>query len=142
MATTGVYRESVFEAFRSVATQRQIRAAIALAKQVGLRSDPRLRDAELGTYYQVDVDTCQRAQAALAAASGGGDDLAAQVLTTTQTLQAMVNVAAGVAIALLCGGGFCLLSGRLQTAAIFWCSGFSTAAVWTLQRQLIKRLSG
>ena len=29
MAKTGVYRESIFEAFRSLATKRQIRQAIA-----------------------------------------------------------------------------------------------------------------
>jgi len=54
MARTGVYRQSVFEAFRSMATQRQIRDAIAQAKQFGLYTVSSLRDAELGTYYQVE----------------------------------------------------------------------------------------
>ena len=48
MARTGVYRQSVFEAFRSMATQRQIRDAIAQAKQFGLYTVSSLRDAELG----------------------------------------------------------------------------------------------
>jgi hypothetical protein len=38
MATTGVYRGSIFEALAPIATQRQIRQAIAHAKQFGLHS--------------------------------------------------------------------------------------------------------
>jgi hypothetical protein len=68
MAKTGVYRESIFEAFRSLATKRQIRQAIAHAKQFGLYSVRDLRDEELGTYYQVDLAKYDSFQAALKAA--------------------------------------------------------------------------
>jgi hypothetical protein len=55
MAKTGVYRESIFEAFQSLATKQQIRRAIAHAKQFGLYSVRQHRDDELGTYYEVDL---------------------------------------------------------------------------------------
>ena len=95
MAQTGVYRESIFEAFRSLATQRQIRQAIAHAKQFGLYSVRDLRDPELGTFYQVDLQKYQSFQAALKAAVPlpPGDDLAAQMLAATQAIRAMLAIA-------------------------------------------------
>lgn len=62
MAKTGVYRESVFEALRPMASKQQIGTAIAHAKQFGLHSVAKLRDAELGTYYQLDLTTYQSLQ--------------------------------------------------------------------------------
>jgi hypothetical protein len=68
MATTGVYRGSIFEALAPIATQRQIRQAIAHAKQFGLHSVRSLRDGELGTYYQVEPQKYASFQTAIAAA--------------------------------------------------------------------------
>ena len=55
MATTGVYRESIFEALQPLSTKKNIRLAIAHAKQLGMYSVADLRDDALGTYYQIDV---------------------------------------------------------------------------------------
>ncbi|MEB3357849.1 MAG: hypothetical protein VKK04_14055 [Synechococcales bacterium] len=65
MAKTGVYRESVFEAFAPIATKKQIRLAIAHAKKFGLYSVASLRDDQLGTYYQLDGATYQARQHAI-----------------------------------------------------------------------------
>ncbi|MDA0265804.1 MAG: hypothetical protein O3A14_02330, partial [Cyanobacteria bacterium] len=101
MAKTGVYRESILEALQPVATQRQIRSAITQAKQFGLHSDRSLRDAELGTYYQVDLRRYHSFQAAISAAVPlESHDVASQVLLTTQALRRMLVVAGGGAIAL------------------------------------------
>ncbi|NEP18303.1 MAG: hypothetical protein F6J97_15595 [Leptolyngbya sp. SIO4C1] len=139
MATTGVYRESLFETFRPVATKRQVREAIALAKQFGLRSDPALRDAELGTYYQVELGKVASFQAAVEQSLQlqAGEDVAARLATMTRIMQTMVRVASGAAIALFLGGGVCVLRGQAATAVIFWSSAVCVGGVWMVQRQLL-----
>lgn len=137
MAKTGVYRESIFEAFRSLATKRQIRQAIAHAKQFGLYSVRDLRDAELGTYYQVDLQKYESFQAALKAAVPlpPGDDLAAQILATTQAMRAMLAIAGSCTLILLIIGSLCLLTGHLQSGRFAWVSAASVGAIWLLQQR-------
>ncbi|WP_008317424.1 hypothetical protein [Leptolyngbya sp. PCC 6406] len=141
MATTGVYRESLFEALAPIATQRQIRSAIAQAKQFGLQSVRHLRDAELGTYYQVERHKYDSFQTAVAAAVPlTGDDLAAQILLTTRALRGMLAVAGGSAIALLILGGLCLLSGHLHSGRLAWVGAASIGGLWLIQRYLVRSL--
>lgn len=139
MATTGVYRESLFETFKPVATKRQIREAIALAKQVGLRSDPALRDPDLGTYYLVDHEAAMSFQTTIQSVDfEAGEDVSARILEMTRTMQTLIRVASGVAIALLLSGGLCILRGQVETAAVFWSSALCATGIWGLQRQLAK----
>jgi hypothetical protein len=141
MATTGVYRGSIFEALAPIATQRQIRQAIAHAKQFGLHSVRSLRDGELGTYYQVEPQKYDSFQTAIAAAVPlDGNDLAAQMVQTTQTLRAMLAVAGLGAITLLLFGGVCLVTGHLTSGRLAWVGAASSGGVWLLQRYLARSL--
>lgn len=137
MAKTGVYRESIFDTFRSLATQRQIRQAIAHAKQFGLYSVRDLRDEELGTFYQVDLAKYQSFQAALKAAVPlpAGDDLAAQMLAATQAIRMMLAIAGSSAFILLIIGALCLLTGHLQSGRLAWVSAVSVGGIWLLQQR-------
>jgi hypothetical protein len=141
MAKTGVYRESILEALQPVATQRQIRSAITQAKQFGLHSDRTLRDAELGTYYQVDLRRHQAFQAAIAAAIPlENTDIASQILLTTQALRRMLVVAGGSAIALFLVGGVCLVTGHLASGRLAWLSALSIGGIWVVQKALTRSL--
>lgn len=93
MAQTGVYRESLFEAFKPVATKKQIKAAIALAKQFGLQTDPTLRDTELGTYYQADIQKVTAFQTAIqnSVQLSAGDDMAEKMLAATRIVKLMLG---------------------------------------------------
>jgi hypothetical protein len=140
MAQTGVYRESLFETFRPMATKREVRGAIALAKQFGLRSDASLRDAELGTYYQVAPDKAQAFQATVqqSIVLRAGDDMARRVQLATQTVKLMLVVSGGGAIALFLLGGGYVLAGRSEAAALWWTSGLCISGVWVWQKSLAK----
>ncbi|NJN22705.1 MAG: hypothetical protein HC812_17930 [Leptolyngbya sp. RL_3_1] len=141
MAKTGVYRASILEALQPVATQRQIRNAITQAKQFGLRSDRTLRDAELGTYYQVDLRRYQSFQAAIAAAVPlESTDIASQILLTTQALRRMLVVAGGSAIALFMVGGVCLVTGHLASGRLAWLIALSIGGIWVVQKALARSL--
>lgn len=135
MARTGVYRESIFEAFRSMATKKQIRNAIAYAKQFGLYSVRHLRDTELGTYYEVDLKKYQSFQAALKAeiALPAEDDLAAQILVSTQTIRALLTISGSFGLLFLLLGGFFLVTGHLQSGRLAWISAVSIGGIWLLQ---------
>lgn len=135
MAKTGVYRESIFETFQPLATKKQIRGAIAHAKQFGLYSVRQLRDDELGTYYEVDLAKYQSFQAALKADIHlpAEDDLAAQILASTQTIRVMLTLAGSTALGCLLLGGFCLLTGHLQSGRLAWVSAASIGSIWALQ---------
>ncbi|MDB9524488.1 hypothetical protein PN498_00685 [Oscillatoria sp. CS-180] len=136
MAKTGVYRESIFEAFQSLATKRQVSSAIAHAKQLGLYSVSSLRDPDLGTYYQVDLAKYQSLQAALKAniQISASDDLAAQILITTQTIRAMLVISGGFTLVLVISGGFLLLTGHLQSGRFAWVGAACVGGVWSLQQ--------
>ena len=140
MAQTGVYRESIFEAFRSLATKQQIRSAIAYTKQFGLYSIRNLSDPELGTYYQVDPAKYQSFQAALKAAVplANGDDLAARILASTQAIQALLAISGSCAIGFLLVGGFCLVTGHLQSGRLAWVSAASIGGIWLIQRTWVR----
>ena len=142
MAKTGVYRESIFEAFQSLATKRQIRSAIAHTKQFGVYSIRHLRDPELGTYYQVDIAKYQSFQAALKAAVPleAGDDLAARILASTQAIRAMLAISGSCAIGFLVLGGICLVTGHLQSGRLAWVSAASIGGIWMLQQTWVRSL--
>jgi hypothetical protein len=142
MAKTGVYRQSVFEALRPLATQRQIRDAIAQAKQFGLYTVPALRDQELGTYYQVeaaDYATFQSAAKTLAALPPSGD-LAEQVVSIHQALRAMLMTVAGCSAGLGILGGWCLLEGQAQAGRFLWLGALVAGGLWGVQRAIAKRV--
>jgi len=141
MAKTGVYRQSVFEALRPLATQRQIREAIAQAKQFGLYSVPSLRDEELGTYYQIgvaDYESFQTAAKTLTTLQPAGD-LAEQVVSTHRAMQAMLRTVAGCSLGLGLLGGWCLLDGQAQAGRFLWLGAVVAGGVWGVQRAIARR---
>ncbi len=142
MAQTGVYRESLFEAFRPMVTKRQVKESIALAKQFGLHSDPTLRDAELGTYYQVDPLKVKSFQDAVqhSIVLSAGDDMAQRIYTATRTVKLMLVVSGGGAIALLLIGGGYVLAGKSEAAAIWWTSALCAGGIWLWQKSVAQPL--
>ena len=142
MAQTGVYRESLFEAFKPVATKKQIKEAIALANQFGLHTDPALRDTELGTYYQADIDKVASFQTTIqnSVILSAGDDMAQKLLIATRTVKLMLVVSGGGAIALLLLGTSYLLAGKSETAALWWTSAICAGGIWLWQKNVAKPL--
>ncbi|MEL6246955.1 MAG: hypothetical protein AAFY78_11460 [Cyanobacteria bacterium J06648_16] len=142
MATTGVYRESVFEAFKPIATKKQISSAIALSKQYGLRSDASLRDPELGTYYLIDLQQYEQSQQLAAAhvALAPGEDVTDRLTVALQTLHAAISIAGSITVVLIVIGSLCVLSGRLINGAVVYCSAFWTGIIWLVQRQLTQKV--
>ncbi|WP_035985618.1 hypothetical protein [Leptolyngbya sp. KIOST-1] len=144
MAKTGVYRQSVFEALGPVATQRQIRAAIAQAKQFGLYTVAALRDEDLGTYYQVEPASYESFQAAAKALAAGSppDSLADQVVATHSALRAMLSAVASSTLGLGLLGGWCLLDGHTQLGHGLWLGAGVAGGLWSLQRWIARRALG
>ena len=142
MARTGIYRESVFEAFRPMATRRQIRDAIAQAKQFGLYTVSSLRDDELGTYYQVEPT---KYESFLEASKTGislqpSTDLAEYMTQTNQAIRTMLIAVAGCTVGLGLMGGWCLLAGQLQTGRMLWLGALVAGGLWGVQRTIAKRV--
>ncbi|HEY9647722.1 MAG TPA: hypothetical protein V6C88_15205 [Chroococcidiopsis sp.] len=139
MGQTGVYRESVFEALRPLATKKQITQAIAHAKRFGLHSVATLRDAELGTYYQVDRVKYQASQHLIHSPSHFGQDadLSQRVVESTETVRRMLAVVKVLAIALTVVGMVCLGAGQAQLSYGLLSGALSAALVWLLQRSLV-----
>ncbi len=144
MAQTGVYRESLFEALQPVATKKQVKAAIALAKQFGLQTDPALRDTELGTYYQADSRKVTTFQATIqnSITLSAGDDMAQKVLLAARTVRLMLVVSGGGAITLLLVGSSYLLTGKPEAAALWWTSALCVGGIWLWQKSVAKPLLG
>lgn len=141
MSTTGVYRESVFEALQPVATKKQIREAIAHAKRFGLHSVASLRDPELGTYYQLDPVKFKTLQEALHTTPPGKDtDLVQRLSDATRTTQQMLLLAQAFGIVLLLSGVAAWITGLHQLSFGFWGASSSAILLWSLQRQLGQRL--
>lgn len=142
MAQSGVYRESVFEAFQPVATKRQIRSAIAQAKQFGLYSVPAMRDPELGTYYQVEAAKFQSFQKITAASLPlePGEDLAERLLATTRVVKAMLAIAGLGCMILFVIGSLSLLQGQTHTGTWLWSGAALTGSIWAVQRAIAGRL--
>ena len=149
MATTGVYRQSVFEALGPVATRRQIRDAIAQAKQFGLYTVSALRDPDLGTYYQVETANYASFQAAskvlVTGALGPGlppTDLADQVIATHRALRAMLTTVAASTLGLGMLGGWCLLDGHTQMGRGLWLGAVVAGGLLSVQRWIARRALG
>jgi hypothetical protein len=150
MATTGVYRQSVFEALGPIATRRQIRAAIAQAKQFGLYTVADLRDAELGTYYQVEpacyesfrtaAKTLEKVPTALSPTGQAPADLAGQVVATHHALRAMLTAVAGSTVGLGMLGGWCLLDGHSQLGRGLWLGAVVAGGLWGVQRWIARQV--
>lgn len=142
MARTGVYRQSIFEAFRSMATQRQIRDAIVQAKQFGLYTVPSLRDEELGTYYQIEPakykSFLQVSKTGIAPQTS--EDLADYMVRTNQAIRTMLTAVAGCTVGLGLTGGWCLLSGQLQTGRLLWLGALVAGGLWGVQRTIAKKV--
>ncbi|MBF2027462.1 MAG: hypothetical protein IGS48_11940 [Oscillatoriales cyanobacterium C42_A2020_001] len=141
MAKTGVYRESLFETFQPVATKQQISQAIRHAKQFGLHSVAKLRDPELGTYYQLDQVKFNSLQHSLQTVVPLAKEDGLQRMTEAiVTIRLMLTVAAGSAIALLAMGVFCLLTQNSSTGWGLITGAVSGAAIWALQKALAKKI--
>ncbi|MFM7471080.1 MAG: hypothetical protein ACKO5P_06190 [Nodosilinea sp.] len=142
MAKTGIYRQLLFETLGPMASQRQIRAAIAQAREFGLRSVPSLRDAELGTYYQISLADYEAFQVASTTLQRlpPATDLATQVANSQQALRGMLTTVAGCSLSLVGLGGWCLLAGRVQTGGGLWLGALVLGGVWMVQRAIARRV--
>ncbi|OLP16454.1 hypothetical protein BST81_20970 [Leptolyngbya sp. 'hensonii'] len=143
MAELGVYRESILEAFQPLATQKEIRCAIAHAKRFGLHSVPNLRDAELGTYYQLDQTKYQSLQHLLDRPEtfGKDADLIQRVTQASQSLELTLTIARGVTVALTCLTIVAWCMGGEQISLGLLGSTVSAAGIWALQKALTGRFS-
>lgn len=140
MASTGVYRESIFEALQPIATKKQIREAIAHAKRFGLYSVASLRDPELGTYYQLDTSKYQTLQHALHSPIHLGKDgeLVQRLTQANQTAERLVRVTRGFAILLAGAGAAVWFSGWHMVAFGLGSASLSAIVLWQVQRRVIK----
>ena len=141
MAKTGVYRESIFVALQPLSTKKNIRLAIAHAKQFGLHSVAELRDEALGTYYQVDLAQYHASQGAFDGPVAVETPTDA-IQLATDLLQAMrwlvrLSLVGAIALAMLGITAEYMnhrgLSGGLLLSAL--CIG----GIWQLQRQIASR---
>ncbi len=144
MGKTGVYRSSIFEAFQPVATQRQISLAIRHAKQFGLHSVAKMRDRELGTYYQVDAVKRQQLHQAFQTTvpAASEEDVLKRMTEAVLTIQMMLKVTAGGAIAVFGVGLFCLTTGKPQLGGGLLTSALCLVGIWAMQRSLAKKVGG
>jgi hypothetical protein len=141
MGKTGVYRESVFEALGPLATKKQIRLAITHAKKFGLHSVANLRDAELGTYYQVDLTTYQSLKHSIdTIAPEDGSNAVARLVDATSTVTLMLTTAKGLAIALLLLASACLITGYQQISFNLLVSATSIGSLWVLQKNIARKV--
>ncbi|MBD1911896.1 MULTISPECIES: hypothetical protein [unclassified Leptolyngbya] len=138
MGRTGVYRESVFEALQPYATKRQIREAIAHAKQFGLHSVAPMRDSELGTYYQLDLAKYQSAQPTLKETLPlmQKGDLAQQLLQQNQALERMLTLTQSFWMVLAIAGVSSILIGWSRFGFGALSGAVSVAVLWGIQRQV------
>lgn len=142
MASTGVYRESVFEALQPFATKKQIREAIAHAKRFGLYSVASLRDSELGTYYQLDQRQYTTLQHALHSPIHLGKDaeLTQRLTSATQITHQMLILAKGLGIVLILPGVLSWVTGLHQLSVGFLGAAVGVIILWRLQQQFAKKL--
>lgn len=141
MAKTGVYRESIFEAFQPVATKRQISHAIRHAKQFGLHSIAPMRDANLGTYYQLDaVKFASLQQAFKASVPLAEEDVFQRMTEATLTIRMMLTIASGGAIALFGVGLLCMAIGNSGAGWGLMTSSIGAVGIWALQKALARKI--
>lgn len=136
MARTGVYRASVLEALAPIATQKDIRSAIAHAKRFGLHSVASLRDAELGTYYQLDMQKYQATRSLLHSPVhlGKNADLLDRVTLATTASDRMLSVIKRCTMGLATTGLLCGVAGWRQVSFGLFCAAASALGIWTLQK--------
>jgi len=141
MGKTGVYRESIFEALQPYATKRQIREAIAHAKQLGLHSVAKMRDHELGTYYQLDLARYQTVQPTLQDTLPllEKSDLAQQVLASHHTLNRLMGLTRSFWMLLAIAGISGILMGWSRFGFGALSGAVSVAILWGIQQQLLRR---
>lgn len=144
MAETGIYRESLFETFRPLATRRQIRTAIALAKQYGLYTVASLRDDNLGTYYQADHHSRTLFQATAHHRTDWDNptDATTQALAAQRTIRAMLTLMGTTTLALGAGGAWQLLAGHAEAGRLLWLGGLVVGSLWAIQRLMAKGQGG
>ncbi|WNZ22655.1 hypothetical protein HJG54_07155 [Leptolyngbya sp. NK1-12] len=142
MASTGVYRESIFEALQPVATKKQIREAIAHAKRFGLGSVASLRDPELGTYYQLDRHKYQSLQHLLhdPACAGKDGELTQRLTNANQTIGHMLIAAGSFGGLFGIFGVLCWVSGWHQVGVGLLGAAVSALVLWQFQRQIAQNL--
>jgi hypothetical protein len=142
MASTGVYRESIFEALQPVATKKQIREAIAHAKRFGLGSVASLRDPELGTYYQLDQSKYKSLQHLLysPACLGKDSELTQRLTNANQTIQHMLIAASSFGVLFGLFGVLCWISGWHQVGTGLLGAAVSALVLWQFQRQVAQNL--
>jgi hypothetical protein len=142
MAKTGVYRESVLEALQPLATKRQISQAIAQAKRFGLHSVASLRDAELGTYYQLDLAQYQARQHLLKSEAhlGSDADLVQRVTVATEAVQSMLAIAQTLAAVLATASVVAALNHWRPLSLVLLSSSASAVGIWLVQKSLVKKL--
>lgn len=142
MAQTGIYRESIFEAFRPVAPKKRIGRAIAQAKQFGLYSVASLRDAELGTYYQVDPQQALTFHSALTVVQplSADENWGQRVIDSAQTIRTMLTVVGGVSLGLFMLGCLCWIEGAAHTGGMLWLMAIVSASIWALQQTLARQV--
>lgn len=140
MGRTGVYRESVFEALQPYATKRQIREAIAYAKQFGLHSVAPMRDSELGTYYQLDLAKYQRAQPTLKDTLPlmQKGDVAQQLLERDRALERVLMLTQSFWMILAIAGVSSILMGWSRVGFGALSGAVSVAVLWGIQRQITR----
>ncbi|MEO0647988.1 MAG: hypothetical protein AAFZ17_17855, partial [Cyanobacteria bacterium J06650_10] len=111
-------------------------------KQFGLQTEPALRDAELGTYYQADIQKVSTFQSSIqnSVQLSAGDDMAERVLAATRAVKLMLLVSGGGAIALLLLGTSYMFAGKSEAAAIWWTSALCSGGIWMWQKSVAKPL--
>ncbi len=140
MAQTGVYRESLFETFQPVATKQTIRHAIRHAKQFGLYSVAQLRDAELGTYYQLDLAKYDALKPGLQSSLPLHEaDVVQRMTEAVVMIRVMLTIAGGSAISLLTVGGFCWFTGHSKMALALIPAAIGAIGVWGIQKVFAKK---
>jgi len=141
MAKTGVYRESVFEALQPLATKKQIRLAIAYAKQFGLHSVAAFRDQELGTYYALDIQRYESLKKAIGTQLVPEDDLdvMTQLVDTTVTVRLMLATVKSLVLVFLLGSALCLITGQQHISLGLVIAAVSAGLIWTLQKAIANR---
>lgn len=142
MATTGVYRESIFEALQPLASKKQIREAIAHAKRFGLCSVASLRDPDLGTYYQLDRAKYESLQHLLHSPVYLGKDteLTQRLTNANQTIQHILIAASSFSVLLAMFGVFCWISGWHQFGGGLLGAALGTFTLWQVQRHIGQNL--
>ena len=144
MSEDGVYRESVFDVFQSLATKKEVRRAIAYAKHFGLGSVASLRDSTLGTYYQLDPEVYQRQKHRLKEITAWELERHQRLrsgTSTAQELEEMFRLSRSLILVLLVLSASLGVAGHRAWASAGLYGAMGAAALWWMQRWLLRRPS-